>query len=68
MKNFWILFLISAMGFAQDSNKVDAKGKKMVFGKVLMKFLNDLVMKVHLIMERKPGFSNFLMILKKEIL
>lgn len=28
MKNFWILFLISAMGFAQDSNKVDAKGKK----------------------------------------
>ncbi|MEP7094009.1 MAG: hypothetical protein ABI793_08115, partial [Flavobacterium sp.] len=28
MKNFWILFLISAMGFAQDFNKVDAKGKK----------------------------------------
>lgn len=28
MKNFWILFLISAMGFAQEFNKVDAKGKK----------------------------------------
>lgn len=28
MKNFWILFLISAVGFAQEFNKVDAKGKK----------------------------------------
>lgn len=28
MKNFWILFLISAISFAQDFNKVDDKGKK----------------------------------------
>jgi antitoxin component YwqK of YwqJK toxin-antitoxin module len=28
MKNFWILFLLSAVGFAQDFNKLDANGKK----------------------------------------
>ncbi|MBZ4043938.1 toxin-antitoxin system YwqK family antitoxin [Flavobacterium hibisci] len=28
MRNFWILFLISAAGFAQDFNKLDTNGKK----------------------------------------